>query len=204
MIKEKDLIISFNGISTPNFCWFDAKNELTADLLSQHLQNAFQQANISVMIMQDDFQYKTGFMKSDTCSCLVIKSTEKGDGLCSFVLAVKKNDEATTTSAICAWYGQSDSVRLKAEIDKTIEKSEKGADRTQKKMRRRAQRLDLLGMFGARIIGTIMYKLREKKKKQLINQFNQARVGEDEYYAAVANTVHNVLNTISKQYKVCN
>lgn len=207
MIKEKDVFDVRKGwddINAPNpVVWFDPQNELTADLISQYLSNSFQEPNLAVTITQDDFQYKTGFMKSETCPCLVIRSAERGDGLSRFVLAVKKNYENSSTIAVCAWHGQSESDRLNEQIKKSDNKYNKGLDKQKRKMDQQDRYADFIGMVGTLVVGSITNKLRNAKINKLVEQHKQARVGEHEYYIQIIAAVNNALNVISSNYEVC-
>lgn len=200
MIKEKETFISINGINTKCFVYSDVDNDLTSETIKNYVVNSFNETNIPVIITNDELQYSTGFMKSETCPCLVISSAERGDDVYKYVLAIKKNYEANGTVVYCCWGGKSKSVELSEEIQKTANKYNKGIDKQNKKYNRSSRNGDLLGMVGNLIGGAITNKLRGSKMDKLVEERNRAQIGEAEYYTNVVAVIENMMIKISEQY----
>ena len=201
MITERSCFTGVGNWIAPEItAWYDPENEITADYIASYLQARFNLSNLAAKITQDTFKYKTGFMKSETTACLVVTSVERGENLSRFIIAVKKEYEVHRTVAACYWFGESESQRIAIEHDRIADQYNRGLKKQDKQRQRDIQYGSTLNIVGRGITNSITNKVRNNQMEKLVDKYNQARIGEDEYYEAVVRAVSSVFDVITEDH----
>ena len=193
MIKEKELC-------NPQTLKFrDVNNDITVEAVSKAFEEVFQ--GFSILITQDEFQYKAGFMKSEVCPCIVLTSGERGNDLSRKIIALKKDYESGIMSIIVSWFGDSLSERLGKEIEKQIKKDEKDAAKYERRKRAANEHSSIAMHLGNSINSFAKGTYRNKKVEKLLEQREQALVGEEDYYTAVNELSTDALSKLAGMYE---
>ena len=201
MIKEKNCKFDKSGSGfTPECTWLESSDELTLDYFENALKENFVNMNIPVTITQDEFEYKTGFMKKGHKPCLVVAG-ESDNRMSRFVLLVEQLEDKNATYALSYWCGDSESDILNREIESAINRYNRGLNKQDRKMNESVRLNDVMGVVGNKVTSSITNKLRDNKINKLIQKRDECIEMEDKFLKDVLCVVKMTFDKISEKYE---